>query len=1504
MLFLCLASVNISAQPEFQFNTEREVNHYYLNDGLPNEVIHSIIKRRNGEIWFTTVYHLVKYDGYSFTVYEPPNYVYFGAGDEMYEDDKGYLWMRYHNFKERRLLRFDPITAEFKEFGIEDSDFAYGDGGYTRISKDQFLVGTKHNMVTTKYDENNQFHLTIHKDSFPEELNQYLERIHKQEPSVSLIKLGNNVDTFKTIVVTEESQFLVVGLGEIYCEVPALMEVSPGGSADYGWLEDDRGDTLWQMSYEKSYYTHNREGNRLCAEIVTLSPGEYKIKYISDESHSYDNWYPSESKPILDSKWGIELYAISNDEIYEFERISGSLKNRLSDLVRKKPWRTIHIDSNGNYWACHKEGLFRYKIEGDAILSQEKISDENRYSMILGEGTEVLVMMKINYHSGQEKFYSIDVINKSNGEKIREIALGVFRKPGRVVQQFLHFETSSIDDFINGNTSGFINESIYCRSLYELKVVDDTIYRNRIALPVNEGNEYIDVMDTQLDNEGNLWVGSRRHGLYKIKLKEEPFQYHQIPGDDNKDENDIIEIVNDSDKNYWVTTKKGVWRYKIDEKKWKEFHAGLFSIQEILPHQSKIIGTSDGNILLQLKQTVYEYNREKEAFEIVNINVEPGILLAFEDDTGRIWAHNYREQKFFIYRNNTFKELNHNRPMSSAVASFNVYGDYLIKHNQHVGILLFKISPSEDSLEFIGNKILEPIGIMAQEVESFSENELVISTFGSGLILYDIKTDSTRQIKIDQSGYSNDIVKSFYLSDSTLLVFTSNGAGRLNTNNGSFYPIKAYDKIYDQNDWNKNNYSDYFNMWSRSFVNGRDQIVFKGGAGFYELSDNNSDTLVEVFINNIDYENKNHNNRDTSSLRLKHFQNNVTITYTGLLYNYADAIGYKYYLDGQSDDWVYVGNERTVRFTDLSPGNYHFKVTAHNQDGVWTDRVASISFTILPAWYWNSWTKILYLLLLLIGTYLIYKFLLERKLKLQEIENFREMDNLKNRLYTNITHEFRTPLTVIGGMASSINEELNENERERFQERLGSIERNKDNLLNLVNQMLDLSKIEHGKMKQNPIQSDIVPFLKYIFESYHSMAQRKSIEYVFYCEEDEIIMDYDPDALFKVVSNLLTNAIKFTSDKGKIIVHSRKDGDNFIFKVKDNGIGIQKEDIPLIFDRFYQVDETMTKKEEGTGIGLSLCKELLILMKGEIDVSSKPGEGSTFLMSIPISHTAGLQSSKNQLTEKPKATIAEESVKEESFIQEGGDLPMVLIIEDNQDVAKFIRLCLKKDFSTVWSENGKLGLERAIELIPDLIISDIMMPELDGYELCKAIKSEEKTSHIPVILLTAKATVSDKIEGLSVGADAYLYKPFEKEELIVRAHQMIKLRQKLREKYSKTNIWSDQYIPDGNNIEDAFIHKAKTIIENHIDDTDFGPVQLARGLYLSESQVYRKLKALTGKSTALFIRSARLHKSLYYLKAGDYSITEIAYKVGFNDIAWYSKAFKQEFGVSPSEISK
>ncbi|MEM6316209.1 MAG: tetratricopeptide repeat protein [Bacteroidota bacterium] len=524
----------------------------------------------------------------------------------------------------------------------------------------------------------------------------------------------------------------------------------------------------------------------------------------------------------------------------------------------------------------------------------------------------------------------------------------------------------------------------------------------------------------------------------------------------------------------------------------------------------------------------------------------------------------------------------------------------------------------------------------------------------------------------------------------------------------------------------------------------------------------------------------------------------------------------------------------------------------------------------------------------------------DQKLQLEQQERARleEMDAFKSHFFTNISHELRTPLTIIKGMAGQIRQKPDKWLRKGTQ----MIEQNTQNLLRLVNQILDLRKLENNKLSLQLVQADVFAYLKYVGTAHNSLAEEKSVDLVMELPTVAKMMDFDANKLTIVVSNLLSNAIKFTEAKGTVTLSGISIQQQLKIEVRDTGVGIPKNQLPHIFDRYYQIEHANTPNPQGSGIGLALIQELVKLMQGSIEVESEVHQGTTFTVLLPITQRAPIDH-KLSFTSNDLSVISSTAPDKGIIPQNTNtELPKLLIVEDNRDMASFMVACLESHYQLVIAYDGEAGIAKAIEQVPDIIISDVMMPKKNGLELCATLKQDERTSHIPIILLTAKADIESRLSGLEQGADVYLNKPFEERELLIRLEQLLALRKKLQAHYSNFDP-SIQLEEKREIMEDAYITKIKNIVQDNLSDAEFGMPQLCRALGMSRSQVYRKVKALTGNAPTLLIRSIRLQTARRLLQTTDLNVSEVAYDVGFTTPSYFSTAFTEEFGIPPSEIS-
>ncbi len=523
------------------------------------------------------------------------------------------------------------------------------------------------------------------------------------------------------------------------------------------------------------------------------------------------------------------------------------------------------------------------------------------------------------------------------------------------------------------------------------------------------------------------------------------------------------------------------------------------------------------------------------------------------------------------------------------------------------------------------------------------------------------------------------------------------------------------------------------------------------------------------------------------------------------------------------------------------------------------------------------------------------------RLEQMETKRIRELDDAKTKLYTNITHEFRTPLTIITGM----NDLMRKDPQRWLEEGTETIDRNADILLNLVNQMLDLAKLDSGAMPVKLIRSDVNLYIRYIVELFRSVAESSGVSLNYSNPSTVVEIDYDPEKLMQIISNLLSNSLKFTSSSGRIDLRtSLRDDEIFEIRVTDTGSGIPEDFLPYVFDRFTQSDQG--RSTAGSGLGLALTKELVTLLGGTVNIESVFGTGTEVTVNLPVTRTAGQQEAPKpeELRNRMMNLMLRKTRREAQTapdVQGAKERPMLMVVEDNDDVIRYLMTLFAADYDVITAANGEEGIHKAIESVPDIIVSDIMMPVMDGIRMLGVIKNDLRTSHIPVVLLTARADIASRLEGLESGADAYIAKPFNSEELKVQVRNLVALRKKLQERYAAID---HLILPEDKSylFEDKFMNQVREIMISNLANEALDIPHICQALNLSRTQLYRKFRSLTNLTVTQYLLMLRLHKARSILSGKQVTVAEAAYKTGFRNVSHFSRTFTREFGINPSEL--
>ncbi|WP_428657738.1 ATP-binding protein [Runella sp.] len=813
-----------------------------------------------------------------------------------------------------------------------------------------------------------------------------------------------------------------------------------------------------------------------------------------------------------------------------------------------------------------------------------------------------------------------------------------------------------------------------------------------------------------------------------------------------------------------------------------------------------------------------------------------------------------------------------------------------------------------------------------------TEGVFWLATGGGGLIRWDKKRSTTQQFS-RKAGLPNNTLYGVYEDNYKHLWLPSDyGIIQFDKDRGRTRRVYLPEDGITHPEFNR--ISHYKGIDGTLYFGGLNGVTAFHPADFYERGDEKKISLVVTNFQQFDGTTNKLIDRTgelltTNEIVLNPNDRFLNLEFALLTFNQVDKIQYVYKINGIDNDWNYQ-NEPNVRLSRLPYGTHTLHIKGQAANGFWGSNDLIIKIRVLRPFYLQYWFLISVLVFTLVTIRSFYQWRtrelkqnqlrLEKEVKLQtqqiwsQAEKLRQLDTLKTRFYTNITHEFRTPLTVIMGSATEIEESEKTAPFSLASSAAKLIQRNSKNLLRLINQMLDLSKLDSGMLKIHLVQADVINYLQYLVESFYSMALEKKISLVFYPETPTLVMDFDEEKMQIIVYNLLSNALKFTPEGGEVALYAIQIQEKAIsflqLKVRDTGVGIARQELGHIFDRFYQADNSITRTGEGTGIGLALTKELVELLGGSITAESTLGKGAEFTLLLPISQVTKEQQRNPHIEQIVAIEFLSANPPEVEVINElsvNSGRPLVLIIEDNIDVITYLKGILNDNYKVVIATNGKSGISQAMETIPDIVISDIMMPEKDGYEVCKTLKEDERSSHIPIILLTARAAQEDKIKGLRAGADAYLQKPFDRKELFVLLEKLIELRKRLQQRYAAITsselkpIKDEPIVPT---LDDIFVQKIIQVIETQLDNPDLGVEQLCIAVNLSHTQVFRKLKALTGENPTLFIRKVRLQKAQFLLLKTGMNISEIAYATGFSDPNYFSRVFHEEFGKAPSTFRK
>jgi signal transduction histidine kinase/ligand-binding sensor domain-containing protein/DNA-binding response OmpR family regulator len=1207
----------------------------------------------------------------------------------------------------------------------------------------------------------------------------------------------------------------------------------------------------------------------------------------------------------------------------------------------------IFIDSKDRVWACHYDGLDLYNPELDIfenVMARFKnrksdygvnqiIEDKHRGLWLATNSKGLLLMDPENLTFKKSYTYDVENPNSLGANFVNGVFLdekGLLWVVHGAEEKNTMYQINPVTDQIKKYdfTEQDFNDEFY-GIITDAKndiwmLLENGVRRfNRTKLKLETPDENSPlqgeaVFDIMIDDSNSTWLASG-DGILYYSSKKKPFNF--VPN--------IFQSKNQVTKSVdalWVSKDKSVW-----------YSNSLFGIRKYNPVTGKIEKFPElQKFIRKISSTngVYDILEDKKGriwlthyYGVICFNPktgnfnnyaqkplpDPDLIIGeysalYEDSNGYIWAGTWdgwlfaldpetgmAKQKFCFFMNDKKRKIK-KMPAGSVTT---IYEDekgnlYIGYHQGGLGVL----NKGTNEIVKINYQPQNKQDSNALSVTSIhvSKDILWIGT-GNGLFKKNLKTKKISFYGVKDGLPDNYISHILEDDQHNLWISTVIGISKFNPANNSFNNFESADGLMQSG----------FQIGS-GFKDRETGLLYFGGADGFNFFDpkkiKNNPAIPIIAITRF----KKHNAEgefitmpginNIKELTLPYNERDFTIQIAALDYTNTSKNKHAYWLEGYNKNWVEIGGRREITFTNLNPGSYRLKLKGSNNDGVWNEVGRTLKITILPAWWGSWWAILLYALVFVSMLYAIYHY------RLTQLETIRlkELDSAKKTMYTNITHEFRTPLTVISG----INKELKAKTDQKYAKQFDIIDRNSKNMLQLVNQLLELRKLEIGKSKTTYIQDDIISYLKYITGSFETFAKTKNIALYFVCISERLIMDYDPDKLLMIISNLLSNAIKYSNPDTDIYFQVDDFKSHLQIRVIDSGKGIPERDLDHIFDRFYKVQHEDKDNVDGVGIGLAVTKELVNVLEGEISVSSKLNKGSIFTLTLPIKNTAPFANAIKPEVAGMVDNLANDDTEDfdppiSKALPE--DAMQLLVIEDNNDIIQYLKTCLSEKWYIKIARDGQKGIDKAIEHVPDVILCDLMMPKASGYEVLDALKSDARTSHVPIVILTAKADDASRLKAYGKGADAFLLKPFNKQELLIILKKLAEKRFMLQERFK---IQDSLRYAEGIEIhkEDTFINKLEQLVLQDSSKNMYSITNLCEDLGMSRTQLHNKIKALTGKSTSIFVRSLRLQKGRYLLEHTNKSISEVAYEVGFNHPSYFSKSFTEEFGLSPSSLRK
>ena len=1448
-LFISIVGLQLyklAAQPHCHFK------HYSTEDGLPQYTIMDIMQDKNGLMWFATWDGLSKFDGYEFKNYKtiPGDSYYMKSNriERIYEDGFSRIWL---NTYDGDYHCFNPATHKF--WGLQ-------------LVKDPKIK-------------------------------------HKKPSGIFIVKSGNvwlPIKNSGAILIKKsvtDYELFDTESGKIKGDnIYSIIE----DSEQNNWLLTNNGITLVYANNSETksfFYENNDDKSREMQHFFAALEVNKQIYFGSQNGHVW----------------------IYNKENGLFTLLQ--LPTSVSVTQIKK------LNSDNLLFATQNDGFILYNIKSKSFQKFNTKSLKSLNSDKLGEifilngndiwfETEHVGIYKFNHKTGSLRYYRISTDDVTT----------LYFPPRTMVFQDIQGRT-----WVQPRGGGF--------SLYN--PANETLEPFYNSLSTGEWRFSNLLHSAFSDRQGNLWMCTRSHGLEKVVFDRNLFDVKQINKPDRSTTtNDVRCVYEDKQNQLWISTKDcRLTAFNTKNQRLgclntsgkivpnAYFPAIVYCMLQ-LPNNDILIGTKGKGIFHLSKGKMTNYTFETSNIYGISDN---NIYSIFNDSENHTWIGTYGGGINLVQQqtDGTLRFINHRNHLKNFPIETAHRVRYITEglHNKlyfgsTAGLVVCPVkfnSPENISFRMFSKEANNKHCLRSNDVHGIcktSKNETYIATFGGGI---------NQITEYDKDGYpakfSSYTMSDGLPSDVTLAIIedkykklwisSENNLSRFDTERKIFENFAEIRRVMVNNNFSE---ASVAQLKSSEIIIGFSNgiIRFKPeGVLSTDFNPNIAFTNLQLFNKTVEVGDENSplssDINAINKLELTHKQNFITIEYAALDFVDPENIQYAYMLEGLDNDWNYVQKQRSANYTNLPKGTYIFKVKSTNSKGVWIENERMLEIEVLPAIWETGWAFLLYFLIICGLVYLSVRILFTIYQLRGNVELERKMSDMKLRFFTDISHEIRTPLTMITAPVDFLMTDANT--PENIKKQLKTISHNTNRMLRLVNQILDFRKIQFLHLKvQEIIPGDIV---KEICENFDDIAHEKHIRFEFHNNAPNDKIWVDTDCFEKIVMNLLSNAFKFSPPGKSIAVTILADEKSVSVQVKDHGAGISKEKLKNLFIRFSSFNED--KSKPSTGIGLSMVKELADKHSAKVAVESEPGIGSTFTVSFlrGISHfdkkVEILAQTGNSVQQEPEAEtiIAHENTENEHNKNKKSS---VLIVEDDADLRQFIRSIIENEYSILEAEDGMEGWILAQKHCPDFIVSDIMMPRMDGVELLEKIKTTLSTSHIPVILLTAKTTIESKLEGLSCGADDYITKPFSVPYFKARIVNLIQQRKQLQELFRNnlnTATGNVEFSPQPftfSSQDEQMMNKVLALIEENMDNTDFSVEELGKNLMMSRSVFFKKIKSLTGLAPVEFIRDMKMKRASQILLSGEYMVKEVSYMVGISDTKYFAKCFKAKYGVTPAEF--